>query len=67
MGLRASSRAVRARARAASRSPCSPRAFAEAVGSARGEQGLLEAARALALTARELARNPMRRKAVSGA
>ncbi len=42
------------------------RAFAEAVGSARGEQGLLEAARALALTARELARNPMRRKAVSG-
>ncbi|MFP8881895.1 MAG: M20 family metallopeptidase [Myxococcota bacterium] len=41
------------------------RAFAEAAASPRGEQGLLEGARALALTVAELARNPAVRRAVA--
>jgi amidohydrolase len=41
------------------------RAFARASGSAQGEAGLLEAARALALTAWELARRPEARAAVA--
>ena len=41
------------------------RAFAEAAASPRGEQGLLEGARALALTVAELARNPAVREAVA--
>ena len=41
------------------------RAFAEAVGSARGEAGLLEAARALALTCHALARDPEALRAVA--
>ncbi|MGH0037009.1 MAG: amidohydrolase [Myxococcota bacterium] len=43
------------------------RAFAEATRSERGEQGLLEAARALALTVHEMAREPGLRRAVAEA
>ena len=43
------------------------RAFAEATASAAGEAGLLEAARALALTVAELARSPGARAAVASA
>jgi amidohydrolase len=43
------------------------RAFAEATRSAAGESGLIEAARALALTAHDLARNPVARRAVAAA
>lgn len=43
------------------------RAFAEAVGSERGEAGLLEAARALALTCLHLAREPEARRRVAEA
>jgi amidohydrolase len=43
------------------------REFAEATRSPLGEAGLLEAARALALTGHELARNPMARAAVAAA
>jgi amidohydrolase len=41
------------------------REFAEACGGPQGEEGLLEAARALALTVHELARSPEARRAVS--
>lgn len=41
------------------------RAFADAVGSERGDAGLLEAARALALTCHALARDPEARRAVA--
>ncbi len=43
------------------------RAFADAVGSARGQAGLLEAARALALTCLALARDPEARRSIAEA
>ena len=43
------------------------RAFADAVGAARGQAGLLEAARALALTCLALARDPEARRSIAEA
>jgi hypothetical protein len=53
------------RARAGASTGCTTRAFAEATTTPDGEAGLLEAARALALTVLELARCRSRREAVA--